>query len=92
MTAPPGAMAIPPPAPRPVIAPAPLARQLEALATDEPHGVERPSIGVSAKAVDRDDPRVLQAPGDLRLQQEAGAAASVVGVAILDLFQRHLSL
>ena len=65
---------------------------LEAVALDEPHGVERAAVGVVAQAVDRDDPRVLQPAGDLRLQQEAGPADGVVGVDGLDLLQGHLAV
>ena len=65
---------------------------LEAVAADEPHGVERPAVGVVAQAVDRDDPRVLQPAGDLGLQQEPRAAVGVVGVAVLDLLERDLAV
>ena len=65
---------------------------LEAVAPDEPHRVVRPPVGVRPQAVDRDDPGVLQAAGDLCLDQEAGAARRVVGVLIEDLLQRHLAV
>ena len=45
---------------------------LEALAADEPHRVKRTAIGISAQGVDGHDSRVLEPPGDLRFQQEAG--------------------
>jgi hypothetical protein len=35
---------------------------------------------------------VLQTPGDLGLDEEAGAAGRVVGVAHLDLLQSHLAV
>ena len=76
----------------PVGAVEPLDRLLEAVAADEPHGVERPAVGVVAQAVDRHDPRVLQPAGDLGLQQEPRAALGVVGVPVLDLLQRHLAV
>ena len=69
-----------------------LDRLLEALALDQPHGVEGAALGVAAQAVDRDDAGVLQPPGDLGLQQEAGAAVRVVGMAVEDLLQRHLAV
>ena len=65
---------------------------LEAVAADEPHGVVGPAVGVGAQAVDRDDAGVLQAAGDLGLEQEAGAAGRVVGVAVEDLLERHLAV
>jgi hypothetical protein len=63
---------------------------LEGLPADEAHGVEEAAVAVGAQAVDRDDPRVLQLAVDLRLQQEAAAAARVVGVGPLDLLEGHL--
>ena len=45
---------------------------LQAVASDEAHGVEGASVGVGAQAVDRHDARMLQAAGDLRLAEEAG--------------------
>ena len=65
---------------------------LEAVPLDEPHGVERAAVGVGPQAVDRDDARVLQAAGDLGLEQEAGPAGRVVGVLVEDLLERHLAV
>ena len=65
---------------------------LEAVPPDEPHGVVRTAIRVSAQAVDRDDPRVLQPAGNLRLQHEASAAGRVVGVPVKDLLERDLAI
>ncbi len=65
---------------------------LEAVALDEPHGVIRPAVAVGPQAVDRDDPRMFQAAGDLGLEQEAGAAGRVVGVLLQDLLDRHLAV
>ena len=45
---------------------------LEPIPADEPHRVVGPAVGVGAQAVDRDDAGVLQAAGDLRLQEEPG--------------------
>ena len=67
-------------------------RLLQAVAADEPHGVVGPAVGILAQAVDRHDARVLQAAGDLGLQQEAGPAVGVVGMPGLDLLQRHLAV
>ena len=47
---------------------------LEAVAFDEAHGVEGPAVGVLAQAVDGNDAGMLQAAGDLGLQEEAGTA------------------
>ena len=63
-------------------------RVLEAVALDEPHGVERPAAGVVAQAIHRDDAGMLQLAGDLGLLHEPGAALRFVGVAILDLLER----
>ncbi len=57
----------------------PLDRIAKGFALDEVHRVKRPSIGVAAEAVNRHDPRVLQPPGDLRLEQKAGLRRWVVG-------------
>jgi hypothetical protein len=65
---------------------------LEAVAPDEPHGVERPAAAVGPEPVDGDDPRVLQVAGDPGLQEEPLAADGVVGVAALDLLQRDLAV
>ena len=43
---------------------------LEIVALDEPHGVVGAAVVVVAEAVDRDDPGVFQATGDLGLDQE----------------------
>ncbi len=69
-----------------------LGRVLQAVAADEPHRVERPAVGVRAQAVDRHDAGMLQAAGDLRLQQEARPAVGVVGVPLQDLLERHLAV
>ena len=37
-------------------------------------------------------PGMLEPAGDLGLQKEAGAALGVVGVAVLDLLERHLAI
>src|SRR5438094_9541685 len=65
---------------------------VQALAPDEPHDVEGSAVGIPAQAVDRDDPRMLQAPGDLRLDQESCTALGPIGVPILDLLERHLAV
>ena len=51
------------------IAVEPFDRLLEAIALDEPHRVVRPAAAVGAQAVDRDDARVFEPPGDLGLQR-----------------------
>ncbi len=65
---------------------------LQAVTLDEPHCVVGPAVGVGAQAIDRDDPRVLEAAGDLGLEQEAGSADRVVGVLVEDLLERHLAV
>jgi len=47
---------------------------------------------VSPQLVDRDDPWMFQPAGDLRLQQEAGAAGGIVGEAVEDLLERDLAM
>ena len=69
-----------------------LDRLLEAVAPDEPHGVVGAAVVVAAQAVDRDDPRMLQAAGDLGLEQESLPAVRVVGVIVEDLLERHLTI
>ncbi len=65
---------------------------LEAVPLDEPHGVIRAPVGIGAQAVDRDDARVLEPAGDLRLEQEPLTAGGIVGVRIEDLLERHLAV
>ncbi len=67
-------------------------RFLEGVAADEPHGVIRPAVGVAAQAVDRNDARVLQSPGDLGLKHEPLPAGRIIGMAVVDLLQRHLAV
>ena len=64
---------------------------LEAVALDEPHGIERPAIIVGAQAVDRHDPGVLQAAVDLRLQHESAAEIGLGGLVGPDLLERDLA-
>jgi hypothetical protein len=65
---------------------------LERVTTDEPHRIEGPAVGVGPQTVDRDDPRMLQAAGDLGLEEEPLAADGVGGVPVQDLFQRDLAM
>ena len=65
---------------------------LERVPADEPHGVVGPSVGIGPQAVDRHDPWVFQAAGDLRLEQEAGAADHIIGVPLEDLLERDLAM
>ena len=66
-------------------------RLLQAVAADETHGVVGPAVRILAQAVDRHDARVLQAAGDLGLQEEAGAAVGIVGMPFLDLLECHFA-
>ena len=65
---------------------------LEAVPSDEPHRVERAAVAVGAQPIDGDDPRVLQAAGDLGLEQEPRPARRFVGVVVEDLLERHLAV
>ena len=65
---------------------------LERFAADEPHGVVGAAVGVGAQAVDGDDAGVLQAAGDLGLDEEPPAAGRVVGVLLEDLLERDLAV
>ena len=64
---------------------------LEAVALDEPHGVERPAIVVGAQAVDRDDPGVLQPAVDLGLQDEPAAEVGLGDLVGPDLLEGDLA-
>ena len=70
----------------------PLDGLLEAVALDEPHGVEGPAVAVGAQAVDRHDAGVFEPAGDLGLEQEPLPAGRVVGVVVEDLLERHLAV
>ena len=70
----------------------PLDRGLERLSLDESHRVVRTAVGIAAQAVDRHDPRVLQPPGDLGLQEEPRLAGRVVRVVGLELLERDLAV
>ena len=48
-----------------------------------------PSVSVGSLAVDRHDPWVFQAAGDVGLEQEAGAADHIVGMPLEELIERH---
>src|SRR5262249_47594614 len=69
-----------------------LDRLLERLPFDESHRIIRAAIGMTAQAIDRHDPRVLQPPGDLRFQQEPRLADRVMGVVAPQLLQRDLAV
>ena len=64
---------------------------LEAVALDEPHGVERPAVVVGAQAVDRHDPGVLQPAVDLRLQDEPAAEVGLGDLVGPDLLEGDLA-
>jgi hypothetical protein len=69
-----------------------LDRFLERIAPDEPHGVVRPAVVVVPESINRNDPGMLQAAGDLGLDQESGPAHLVVGVVVEDLLERDLAV
>ena len=64
----------------------------ERLAAHQPHGVIRPALAIAAQTVNRDDARMLQPAGDLRLAHEASPAVRVVGMPVLDLLEGHLAM
>ncbi len=70
----------------------PLDRAAEGLALDQPHRVVRPPVGISAQAVDRHDPRMLQPPGEPGLEQEPRLAGRVVRVVRPQLLHRDLAI
>src|SRR5262249_36342822 len=65
---------------------------LQVLPTDEAHRVEGSAIGVAAKTVDGNDPRMLQAASDLRFHDEARTTLRQIGMTLLDFFQRDLAV
>ena len=65
---------------------------LEAVATDEPHGVIRAAVAVCAKSVDRDDAGMLQAASDLGLDEEARSAGGVVGAVVENLLESNFAV
>ena len=65
---------------------------LQAVAADEPHGVVGPAVAVGTQCIDWHDSGVFEAASHFRLQQEAGAAGRIVGVAVENLLQCHLAM
>ena len=65
---------------------------LEAIATDEPHGVIGTAAAIAAEAVDRHDSRMLEPAGDLGFENEPGAAGGIVGVMVEDLLEGDLTV
>ena len=70
----------------------PFDRLFERVAADEPHRVVGAAVGVRSQAVDRDDAGMLEAAGDLGLEDKPAAADGVVGVRVEDLLERHLAV
>src|SRR5262249_53711945 len=64
----------------------------EVIPLDESHGVVGPAVVVLAASVDGDDARVLQAAGDLGLDDEPGPELRVVGESVVDLLEGHLAI
>src|SRR5215472_16868832 len=64
-------------------------RFLEAVAMDKPHRIKGAAGSVVTQAIDGNDPWMLQLAGDLGFLDKSGSAVRFVGVAILDLLQRH---
>ena len=65
---------------------------LERITLDEPHGVVRTPVGISAQSIHGHDARVLQAAGNLGLGDEPMPADGVVGVLLEDLLQCHFAV
>src|SRR4051794_29967421 len=59
---------------------------------DEPHGVIRPAVCAAAQAIDRNDPWVLQAAGDLRLEEKTCPLIIPLGVLGLNLLEGNHAL
>ena len=70
----------------------PLDHLLERVAADEPHGVIRAATGVGAQAIDRHDPRVFQAAGDLGLHHKSRSTDRVIRMMIEDLLDGHFAV
>ncbi len=51
---------------------------------DEPHRVKRPAVLGTTQAIDRHNPRVLQAPGHLGLEQKARPEPWIIGIGCLN--------
>src|SRR4051794_25344165 len=67
-------------------------RFLEAVAPDEPHRIVGAAVAIRTQSINGDDPRMFQAAGDLRLEQEALATDRVVGMMVEYLLQRDLAV
>ncbi len=65
---------------------------LEAVATDEPHGVIGTAAAIAAEAVNRHDSRMFEPAGDLGFQDEPRAAGGIVGVLVEDLLEGDLTI
>src|SRR5262249_46124537 len=65
---------------------------MEAVAPDQGHHVEGAAVGVSTQAVDRDDPGMLEASGDLGLAEEPGLAPEVLRVLAPDRLERDFTV
>ena len=65
---------------------------LETIPFDEPHGVERPAVGVGAQTVNRHDPRMFQAASDLSFEDKTRSAFLVVGPLVLDFLESDLTV
>ena len=70
----------------------PVAGVLEVVALDEPHGIERPTIGIGAQAIHGHDAWMLQAARDFGFQHEPTATGVPVGMLPLDLLECHLAV
>ena len=65
----------------------PTGRRCQVLPLDEPHGIERLTVGPPAQVVDRHDSRMLQIPRDLSLEHESLAADRILRMIRLDLLE-----
>jgi hypothetical protein len=65
--------------------------RVKAVATDEPHGVKRSPIGISAEGIDGHDARMLEVARDLCFQDKAAPAVVIIGTLALDLLEGDLT-
>src|SRR5215475_5375822 len=67
-------------------------RVLQAVSSDEAHGIKGTAIGIGPESVNRDDAGMLQASRYLGLQDKAGAALRVIRVRFLNLLEGNFAM
>jgi hypothetical protein len=73
----------------PVCCMEPVNRLLQAVASNESHGIIRPAVVVLAQTVDGHNARMLKTAGDLRFQEEPSPAYRIIRALRLNLLERH---